>query len=231
MPSWGIHLVTANDVLKKVNIKDKNSFIIGNFLPDAERYVVKDFSIFVPYNISHFAKIVKINGVEEKLPDYQAFIDKYKKDLKNPVILGYLTHLITDYYWNNLTFSKYTATNENGEVIGVLINEKNFVSGDREYRRILKQKDFANFAKEVIQIKAYEMPIVTDNCINKLKILEETKYISNDILKIIDYLNIMVKTKKKEKLDDYRMFTKENINKYYTESVEFIVNILNSVLL
>lgn len=229
MPSWGIHLVTANDVLKQINIKDKNSFIIGNFLPDAERYVVKDFSISVPYDISHFAQRTKINGIEEKLPDYEAFIDKYKKDLKKPIILGYLTHLITDYYWNNLTFSKYTVGNEKGEVIGVLINEKEYLSGDREFRRILKQDDFTNFDTEVLQTKDYKMPIMMESCMNELKILEETKYISSDIIKIIDYLERMVKIKKEEELKEYKLFTKEEINKYYLESIKFIANILKEV--
>lgn len=45
MPSWGIHLTTAYDVVNRIKIEDKNNFLIGNFLPDAERYVVKDFTI------------------------------------------------------------------------------------------------------------------------------------------------------------------------------------------
>lgn len=231
MPSWGIHLVTANDVIKKINIKDKNSFTIGNFLPDAERYVIKDFSIFVPYNISHFAKKLKISNVEEKLPNYQEFINKYKQDLDNPIVLGYLTHLLTDYYWNNLTFSKYTASNENGEVIGVLINETDFVSGDREFRRILKQKDFANFDNEVLQTKDYTIPEITNDIINELIVIKETKYNSNDIEKIINYLKIMVKTKKQENLENYAMFTRERINEYYKKSIDFIVKTLNEILI
>lgn len=230
MPSWGIHLTTASAVAEKIKIMNKNGFIIGNFLPDAERYVVKDFSIFVPYDISHFAKKLKINGVEEKLPDYMSFINKYKQNLNNPILLGYLTHLITDYYWNNLTFSKYTASNENGEVIGVLINETDFVGGDKELRRILKQKDFANFDNEVLQTKAYKMPEITNDIINELNVIEETKYNSTDIEKILDYLEIMIKTKKQANLENYTMFTKERINEYYEESIEFIVNILNDIL-
>lgn len=230
MPSWGIHLTTAYDVVNRIKIEDKNNFLIGNFLPDAERYVVKDFTIYVPYDISHFAKKLKINGVEEKLPDYTAFINKYKQSLNNPIVLGYLTHLITDYYWNNLTFSKYTASNKNGEIIGILVNEKDFISGDRELRRILKQKNFANFDKEVIQTKKYEIPFFSNNCINELEAIEETKYIASDILKIIDYLKTMVKTKKEEELDNYTMFTREKINEYYLQSIEFVVNILNNLI-
>lgn len=230
MPSWGIHLVTACDVANKIKIEDKNNFLIGNFLPDAERYVVKDFSIYVTYNISHFAKRIKINGVEEKLPDYNSFINKYKQNLNNSIVLGYLIHLITDYYWNNLTFSKYTASNENGEVIGVLINETDLLSGDKELRRILKQKDFSNFDKEVIQTKKYELPIFSNSCIKELEILEETKYNLTDILKIIDYVNTMIKTKENEKIDNYTMFTRDKLNKYYLGSIDFILNILNNLI-
>lgn len=229
MPSWGIHLATSYAVANKIKIKDKNTFILGNFLPDAERYVINDFSIYVPYNKSHFAKIIKINGAEEKLPDYNEFINKYRKNLDNPIILGYLTHLLTDYYWNYLTFSKYTASNEHGNVTGVYINESNFLKGDKELRRILKQADFANFDKEIIQTQKYKLPIFTQNCMENLKLLEETRYNSNDILKIENYLKDMVKTKSKEKNCEYKMFTKEKLNEYYIQSVEFIVNILNNL--
>lgn len=229
MPSWGIHLVTSYAVANRIKIKDKNTFIIGNFLPDAERYVINDFSIYVPYNKSHFAKIIKINGVEEKLPDYNEFINKYRENLDNPIILGYLTHLLTDYYWNHLTFSKYTASNEYGEVTGVYINETNFLKGDKELRRILKQDDFANFDKEIIQTQKYELPVFTQNCMENLKLLEETQYNSNDILKIENYLKDMVNKKCKARDCKYKMFTKEKLNEYYIQSIEFIVNILNNL--
>lgn len=229
MPSWGIHLATSYAVANRIKIKDKNTFIIGNFLPDAERYVIKDFSIYVPYDKSHFAKIVKINGVEDELPDYNEFINKYRRNLDNPIILGYLTHLLTDYYWNHLTFSKYTASNEHGDVTGVYINEIDFLKGDRELRRILKQNDFANFDKEIIQTQKYELPVFSKNCMKSLKSLEETRYSSNDILKIENYLKDMLSIKHKEKNYEYKMFTKEKLNEYYNQSIEFIVNILNNL--
>ena len=101
--------------------------------------------------------------------------------------------------------------------------------GDKELRRILKQADFANFDKEIIQTQKYELPIFTQNCMENLKLLEETQYNSNDILKIENYLKDMVKTKSKEKNCEYKMFTKEKLNEYYIQSIEFIVNILNNL--
>lgn len=229
MPSCGIHLATAYEVTKKIKIKNKDNFFIGNMLPDAERYVIKDFSIYVPYEKSHFSRMIQINNRMEKLPDYNIFIQKYKKDLNNPMVLGYLTHLIADYYWNYLTFSKYTAVNERGEIIGVLRNENEFLKGGNELRKVLKQKDFANLDKEIVKSGNYQLPSFSDDCIKDLKVIEETTYNSEDILKIIEYLKKMVETKNKEQIDEYELFTREKIKEYYFKSIEFIVDILSNI--
>lgn len=229
MPSWGIHLATAYEVTKKIKIKNKDNFFIGNMLPDAERYVIKDFSIYVPYEKSHFSRMIQINNRMEKLPDYNIFIQKYKKDLNNPIVLGYLTHLIADYYWNYLTFSKYTAVNERGEIIGVLRNENEFLKGGNELRKVLKQKDFANLDKEIVKSGNYQLPSFLDDCMKDLKVIEETTYNSEDILKIIEYLKKMVETKNKEQIDEYDLFTREKIKEYYFKSIEFIVDILSNI--
>lgn len=73
MPAWIVHLETATEILKRIKINDENSFLIGNLIPDAERYVIKDFSIYVPYEISHFSKIQKIYGQIEELPNIDDF--------------------------------------------------------------------------------------------------------------------------------------------------------------
>lgn len=40
----------------------------------------------------------------------------------------------------------------------------------------------------------------------------------------------MVKTNKEEELDNYTLFTREKINEYYLQSIEFVVNILNNLI-
>ena len=69
-------------------------------------------------------------------------------------------------------FFKIYSSNEHGNVTGVYINESNFLKGDKELRRILKQADFANFDKEIIQTQKYKLPIFTQNCMENLKLLE-----------------------------------------------------------
>ena len=170
----------------------------------------------------------KIYGVVSK-NDIREINYQYKKDLNNPIVLGYLTHLIADYYWNYLTFSKYTAVNERGEIIGVLRNENEFLKGGNGLRKFLKQKDFANLDKEIVKSGNYQLPSFSDDCMKDLKVIEETTYNSEDILKIIEYLKKMVETKNKEQIDEYELFTREKIKEYYFKSIEFIVDILSNI--
>lgn len=114
MPSWIVHLATANEIIKKIKIENENSFLIGNLIPDAERYVIKDFSIYVPYKVSHYSEIQIIDGNKEELPNIEKFIKNYKNHLDNPIVLGYLTHILTDYYWNKTTYLRYTIRDNQG---------------------------------------------------------------------------------------------------------------------
>ncbi|WP_407453432.1 zinc dependent phospholipase C family protein, partial [Methanobrevibacter sp.] len=123
MPSWGIHLATANEILKKIDVEDKNAFLMGNFLPDAERYVINDFTIFVPYNLTDLPKMQNVEGTLDRLPNYIEFIKKYINKMNNPLVLGYLTHLLTDYYWNKVTHLRYTIRDEDGNCIGLKLND------------------------------------------------------------------------------------------------------------
>ena len=50
MPSWVMHIATANMLNEELNV-EKNSFLIGNVLPDAEKWVVNDLSYYVEYRI------------------------------------------------------------------------------------------------------------------------------------------------------------------------------------
>lgn len=227
MPSWGIHLVTANEILNKINIIDKNSFLIGNFLPDAERYVIDDFSIFVPYEVSHYAEKQNINGNLEKLPNVNKFYEKYRKNTKNPLIIGYLVHLLTDYYWNNLTNQRYTIRDELGNCIGIKLNTGEEIKADKVIRRNLKHNDFYLFENELTYLYKYTLPKYNLNILENLQDIEETKYNKEDIVKIINFLNNKYgRIKENNKTNNYRLYTKEQMKIDFNSSIEFIVDFL-----
>lgn len=228
MPSWGIHLATANEILNKTNIKDKNAFLIGNFIPDAERYVINNFSIFVPYNITHFSELQEVEGYLEKLPNYNKFFIKYSKKMSNPLVLGYLIHLLTDYYWNRITHLRYTIKDEKGNCIALKINDGTKKHGDKNIRRELKHNDFSEFEKFLIKIHGFEFPEYERNLNFYIKDIEEIKYNESDFFKIINFLKNRFINSKIEMTDDYKLYTLEQMKTDFDDSINFIINFLKN---
>lgn len=226
MPSWIVHLATATKVSERLNI-DKNidNFLIGNLIPDAERHVIKDFSVYVPYRISHFSQFIKIDGKIEELPNIDKFMKKYKDKLSNPIVLGYLTHLLTDYFWNRTTYHRYTVRDKDGNAIGFKLNDGTEVICSIEERSSLKHGDFALFENYVITKNEYIIPKFQSNTMESLKDIEEIGFVKSDVDKILKYINLKSKEVKKE--GKYHIFTKEQMLKDYEESINFIVSFLN----
>lgn len=228
MPSWIVHLATANEIIKKINIKDENSFLIGNLIPDAEKYVIKDFSIYVPYKVSHYSEIQIIDGNKEELPNIEKFIKNYKDDLYNPMVLGYLTHILTDYYWNKTTYLRYTIRDKQGNCIGIRLNNGNEIECSIEERSKIKHKDFNIFKNYIAQKGNYTIPKYENKLLEDLKLIKEIPFTKEDINKIIKYLN---EEDFNKKLDQYNLFTPKQINNDYKNSIEFVIEILkNSIL-
>lgn len=228
MPSWGIHLATANEILNKINIKDKNAFLIGNFIPDAERYVISDFSIFVPYDTTHFPELQEVEGSLDKLPNYTNFFQKYKNKINNPMVLGYLIHLLTDYYWNRITHLRYTIKDEKGNFVAIKINDGTEISGDKNVRRKLKHNDFFLFENFLVQTFTFKFPIYKENLMRYIKDIEETKYNKSDFIKMVNFLNKKFIIEKSEITDNYKLYTLEQIKKDFDDSINFIINFLKT---
>ena len=89
MASAVIHLCVAKKIHNYLQ-NDERLFSLGAIAPDIAKQVGES------KNKSHF---LNKNGSEDSLPHYERFIKKYKKDLDKPFELGYLVHLMTDFYW------------------------------------------------------------------------------------------------------------------------------------
>lgn len=231
MPSWIVHLATATKISEKINVdiikKDLNSFLIGNLIADAERHVIKDFSVCVPYHISHFSEFIKIDGKIEELPNIDKFLESYKDKLSNPVVLGYLTHLLTDYYWNTTTYHRYSLRDKDGNAIGFILNDGTKIECSIKERSRLKHGDFALFENYIITQKEYIVPKYDKNTIKKLREIKEIPFCESDIDKIINYVKI--KSNEKSINGEYKVFIKEQILKDYEGSINFIVDFLNKL--
>ncbi len=227
MPSWITHLATANEVTKKITITNKNSFLVGNLIPDAERHVITDFSVYVPYEVSHYSGLKNVNGIEEKLPDIDRFMENYKNYLYNPMVLGYLTHILTDYYWNKTTSIQCSISDGQGNFVGIKINTGDIVKCNKSERNKVKHKDFAIFANELIGKGDYTVPKYEESLLQDLKIIKEIPFNKEDINKIIDYINNLIYN---EKVEEYTLFTKNQINVIHKNCIEFVIEYLNKTL-
>ena len=108
MPNWGEHLLIANKILEKVKI-DENLFLFGNILPDVQDgYLVKGISNIQPHKKNHYdLSGKKFNPNNKK--EYEVFYEIYSKKMNNPIIMGYLTHLMTDALWNDIFYNIYKS--------------------------------------------------------------------------------------------------------------------------
>lgn len=220
MPSWITHIATANRVSERINIKNNDEFLFANVAPDIlEGHIIKDISKKMPYEITHFAKMEEINGIIVPLPDIDKFKEKYKSKLKNTFILGYYTHLLTDYFWNDYCYTNYFYMYDKTKN---LIKVKQLDGSEKieTWHEAVKekQKDFKVFTRYLKQ------KININDKFDKNKILENCKEFlitKNDISNTIDYLLRIKNLRIKQ--EDYTIFDEEVLKQTFSESIDFIV--------
>lgn len=222
MPSWGIHLEVGNLISKKLVKINKNQFMIGNVLPDINNgFVLEKISEKIEHRITHFDK-------RDDYKNYEKFYYKYEKYLNNPVILGYITHLLTDYYYNDLAYSKKGIFDEKGNLIGVYLNSGKEKICIKEELRQLKVKDFKIFADYIYKKQELDELYFDEEILNSSKIIKEIHITKEDLLETINYLNSHIHRKTKIKIDNikYNIFTQEELINETQLCVDFIINYL-----
>ena len=99
----------------------------------------------------------KLMTQEKDFKGYRRFYIKYAKYIQDPVILGSLTHLMTDYYYNNITYTKKAIWDEQRKnIIGVKLNNGKQIKCNKEELRKLKRNDFRIYADYVYKNSKFE---------------------------------------------------------------------------
>ena len=89
MASAVIHLCIAKKVNNYLKI-DENMLYLGAIAPDLAK------QIGLTKRKSHF---LDDEHLEDSIPNVDRFVAKYYYELNKPFEMGYLIHLLTDYYW------------------------------------------------------------------------------------------------------------------------------------
>ena len=229
MPSWKIHLKVANILKDRLNMYNKkDQFYIGNVLPDIySGHILKNTSKLVEYDVSHYKQKAVINGGSFYLPDYETFKNIHMENLANPVILGYLIHLMTDYYFNKYTYTNCVLLDNTCEVCGIKTKRGEVLKCNRKTMNRMKQEDFDAY-NDMIEIDKLNISY-TSELFDSLNFLETFKVEQEDILKVINYLNSITISKSERRTKPLILFTKEKLDSLTEECIEFIITYLNKI--
>ncbi len=229
MPSWKIHLKVANNIKEKLNIyEDKDKFMLGNVLPDIySGHIIKNVSKIVEYEISHYRSQIIINGGKFFLPDYDMFKNIHMEVLNDSLILGYLTHLITDNFFNKYTYTNCCLIDDKGEVCGIKTKKNEVLNCNRKTMSRMKQEDFAAFDK-MIKLDKCNFSYTSD-IFDSLKKLQTFNVEKEDMLKVINYLNTLTFTQDNNKTSPLILFSKETLDKMIEACSDFILGYINRI--
>ena len=112
MPTHKIHLAIAKKVNDRINL-DLDSIMLGSVLPDICEE--KDHSI------AHYQFGEKdLEGLAN--PD--KFFKKYSNKFDNPIMIGYLIHILTDRFYNEYFFKHFYIYDKDENSIGIYLKGK-----------------------------------------------------------------------------------------------------------
>lgn len=223
MHAWHIYLAVAkriNEILKM----EENSFYIGSLIAELDGKIGK--------KVSHFQKKTLINEAKVLLPSYNDYYKKYKDKLDNPVYMGYLIHLMVDYYFNNNTFTNYWVI-EDKIIVGARLNNGNVLLGDMGSRRRLRINDYTVFDNYIKETGGYGIISYSDEMYKNLSEFKLIQLSKDDVFAIIETINEPSKTGIVKKIfkRKYKLYTKESMQQCYEDCITFIEDFLKENIL
>lgn len=218
MPSHKIHLAIAKKINEKLNV-DLDSLMLGSILPD----ICEESD----HQIAHFQHGEKdLEGLAR--PD--EFINKYKEKLKNPVMLGYLVHLLTDKYYNEYMFKNFYIYDKNDNGIGMILKgKKKYINGSE--RKKLKHREFNIYDKWLLNHN-YVSKFKDYKCIENVNNIEEASFYYEKIKKYIESANEDVdKINFFSKLYfyNYKITNKKELDGIFDGCISYIVNYIKNI--
>lgn len=235
MPSWSIHLAIAKEVNKELGLNE-DLFLYGNLIPDVDKN-----SSITRYEAHYYNENLPFPTVkQEKMIDINKFLSIYKKQLNNPLILGYYSHLLTDQFYNEKVYTSKWVQDDNNNIVGIRLKNNKVLKIDiddkKRLKRKYKHKDFELYGKYLFNDGLVSIP-------NNSKLIKENAiYLKDNFLtdELIDYrFNYLKndftgfnKLNFKEKIfkHNYKLFTKKELDNIFDECVVMIVKILKKLV-
>lgn len=221
MASWTTHLVIAKKLLEKLDIEDKNAFLLGNILPDLEKWVVTNLEIYIPYTKSHYAAFYD----NEMRIDLELFENEHISKLKDhSLAIGYYAHLLTDDYLNVILRNEITVLDSDKNYIGTKLFSGKVVAIEKEKRNKIKHREYRQFDNELVKDMDYiPYPEYDENLLEKIAEMGIDME-KEDLEKIIsEGKNRAMIYDETVPTYEYIMFSKELLHTRIDEIVDYII--------
>ncbi len=233
MPSWSVHLAIAKKVNKTLNLNE-DLFLYGNLIPDVDkgtkitRYEAHYYNEKLPFPTCP----------QEKMIDINKFLNIYKNQLNNPLILGYYSHLLTDQFYNEKVYTSKWVQDDNNNIIGIRFNNKILkidIDDKKRLKRKYKHIDFELYGKYLFNDGYVSIPkninLVKENAVYlKDKFLTDElidyrfNYLKNDFTKL-NKLSLSERLFK----HNYKLFTKKELDNIMEECIKMVINKIREV--
>lgn len=195
-----MHLIVGNEVSKRLNIKNRNLFLLGSIAADATNdklsthFYVGDLELFTRHI------------------DYEAFIEKYKDIQDNDFILGYYSHLITDEFWMSGFYVPWLRNRIEKTSDIQSLYYKDF------YLLNSKLLDYYKIQEEVEDI--FDIP-------EKIDLVEEV--LDENLNKFLEYIRDDLNYTREELQEPLKVFTIPQIIGYLETSIEKSIYKINQL--
>lgn len=151
MQMCGIYLAIAKVVNDSLNM-DKDSVLIGSVLPT----------------------IHKSSNRSKTLTNPDEFVLRYQPKLDNPVMMGYLIHLLIDKFYNSYILKEFYVYDESNNIIGMKLKGKDKLIPMSERNR-LRTREFEIYDKWLLNHKF--IPTISGfDCLNNIIDIEDSMY-------------------------------------------------------
>ena len=204
MGSRMMHLIIAEHVAEKIKISDRPRFLQGGIAPDAVHGREQKTK-------SHYYEGSVDNGTRRV--NYEGFIQKYKEQMKDEFILGYVVHLVADDVWMKDIYFKKDLKNRIDADPSVL--EKWHADFRKLNSMLVGQFDCAGLGQQLATAELPE-PLIEEIEINNLReFTEET---------LGDFQTAKVFSSK-----DLEIYSVEEITGYIKSATEHAVRVCRSL--
>lgn len=218
MPSHKIHLAIAKKVNDKLKL-DLDSIMLGSVMPD--------LSIGKNHTISHYQN-GKLGVEGTANPDL--FVKHNKDKLNNPVMIGYLVHILTDKFYNTFAFTNFFIYDKDGNDIGLHFKHKDKLL-PAEKIKYYKQREFGLYDNWLLNHRC--VPKFSNfDCLDNVIDIEVAKFDKEKLRKYIiesnneiDKVNIFNKIK----FSVYKLTTKKELDKQFKLCCDYIINYIKSI--